>query len=304
MEKICVLLCSFNGEKFIEEQIYSILKQKNTDVHLYISDDNSSDKTHAILIKLKKKFPKIIKKIYQVKKGSAIKNFSFLINKINLNYEYYAFSDQDDIWKQNKLKKAVNILKKNYDLYCGRTNLVSINNKKIGYSPLFEKNIVSFNHSFVQSIAGGNTMVFNKKIIKYLKISIHENIPSHDWWTYLVTTFAGGNVFYDSTSYVYYRQHENNLIGHNTGLKNKFIRLYNSFFKNVFLKWNKTHLNTLIKIRHLGTKKNNNLLNELIVLNKKNLIERISFVLIKKKIFRQSLIGTIVLLFLVIFKKF
>lgn len=303
MTSVCVLLCTKNGERFIEAQLNSIINQKNINLHLYVSDDYSTDSTLNILNKYKRKFSNKIRKIYIGKRGSAVKNFTYLIQNIRYNYDYYAFSDQDDIWKKNKLHKAVNILKKGYALYCSRTILIDEDEKQIGLSPYFNNQITSFNHAFVQSIAGGNTMVFDKNVLNYLKTTLRGHFPSHDWWTYIITTFCGKKVYYDDNCSIYYRQHKRNLVGHNQGLINKFKRFYRAFFKNIYLKWNGIHLIILNKHKNLGTDKNQDLLNELNKLRKKNLINKIKF-MYRRNIFRQSMIGNVVLFFLVLLKKF
>ena len=99
-----VLLAAFNGEDWIEEQIESILNQKNIDVHIYVSLDISSDSTIEILNKIIEKDKRVVLLPYGEKFGNAAKNFYRLIKDVDFsNYDFISFSDQDDIWKEHKL---------------------------------------------------------------------------------------------------------------------------------------------------------------------------------------------------------
>jgi glycosyltransferase involved in cell wall biosynthesis len=242
--KIAIILATHNGERFIGKQLDSIINQKgNYLIDIFLSDDNSKDKT--LLICKKKKYKKNIKKIFKVNFKSFSKNFLNLVRKVPKSYDYYAFSDQDDIWLKDKLKRATKILERNYSLYCSRTILINNKLQKIGYSPLFKKK-PSFSNSLVQSIAGSNTMVFNRKIfLNLLKFNVSE-APSHDWLLYIITTGIGEKVYYDKIPKVLYRQHQNNIVGKNNGIKNKLIRLI-FLLKGNFKSWTKIHIKILNK---------------------------------------------------------
>jgi glycosyltransferase involved in cell wall biosynthesis len=242
--KIAVLLTTYNGEKYIEQQLDSIIfQQGNFSIDIFISDDGSLDNTLHLC--KKKKYKKNIKKIYNVNFKSFSKNFLYLVNKTPKNYDFYAFCDQDDIWLKDKFKRAIKILNKNYSLYCSRTILINNNLEKIGYSPLFKKP-PSFANSLVQSIAGGNTMVFEQKIFRSLLKFKTFNAPSHDWLLYIITTGIGKKVYYDKISKIYYRQHKTNLVGTNKNLKDKFNRLI-LLFRGKFQDWTNFHIKFLDK---------------------------------------------------------
>ena len=128
-------------------------------------------------------------------KGFAVNFISTLIN-IPDDYSFYAFADQDDIWLENKLSYGIDILLKqnmnNPNLFCGRTELVNHYGKKIGMTPLFKRS-PSFRNALVQSIAGGNTMIFNSKTKDLLKqVDLSKTVVSHDWITYLFVSAVGG----------------------------------------------------------------------------------------------------------------
>ena len=143
------------------------------------------------------------------------------LKEVGPNFDYYAFSDQDDIWEINKIELALKKIKdfnsSKSILYCSRTAYYSEDClKKMGSSKIFKKK-PDFRNALLQNIAGGNTILLNKKarntIIKTLK---SDEFVSHDWWCYQVIAGSGGEIIYDLNKTLKYRQHNNNLIGKNT----------------------------------------------------------------------------------------
>jgi len=266
---IAILLATYNGEKYLAEQLNSIIYQKEVNIHLYISDDGSSDQTIHIIKSFVKKYPKKIKKIFYSNYKNSAKNFLYLAKK-KLNYKYYAFADQDDVWLQKKLIKAIKKINLGYDLYGGRTINTDKKLNKISYSPKYKYFRPSFNNALIQSFAGGNTMVFSHKIYKLLKkTDLKKKIPAHDWWTYLVTTYCGKKVYYDTVPYVLYRQHGDNVNGHNLGLINQTIRILKAL-KGEFKKWIDYNLVLLDDFNKYGVKKNKILIERFYHLRKNN----------------------------------
>jgi len=263
---VAVLMATFNGEKYLKEQLDSILNQKNVNIHLYISDDGSTDQTIYILKQYFKNYPKQFKKLYHTNHCHPAKNFLSIIKKIDINYKYYAFSDQDDLWLRNKLNRGISKINSGNDLYGSKTINVDKNLKFLGYSPVFEKKKIS-NNAILQSFAGGNTYMFNNKIFKLLKIYSPLKVTMHDWWIYMFTTFLGGKVYYDHKSFIKYRLHENNVNGHNLGLINKLKRIYIAL-RNQYKIWNDLNIKNINKILHLGTKNNIKILKDFIYLRK------------------------------------
>lgn len=249
--KVAVILAAYNGEQFIFEQLSSIADQKNIKVDLYISDDGSSDKTIEIINKFAKKNPSFVIKTFIGPRKGFVKNFFSILNKIETEYEYYAFSDQDDLWDQYKIYKAILCLKK-YDnnienLYFSRTKIIDSDGNQLGMSPNFKRK-PAFKNALVQSIGGGNTCVFNKKTFDtILKLTLCNDFDyvSHDWLIYMVITAIDGNVFFDKNSYINYRQHKDNIIGSNKSLKSKYKRFYDMFVNNVYVGWNDSHIKIL-----------------------------------------------------------
>lgn len=302
---ISILLCTFNGEEFLEEQLKSIKNQSFVNWILHASDDGSNDKTLSLLNEFKNEFGDKKVKIYNGPQKGFANNFLSLASNKNIKSDYYSFCDQDDIWLPDKLIRAINELEKFQDefiplLYCGRTIYVDNKLKKLSESPLFMSK-PEFANSLVQNIAGGNTMVFNKETKVLLEKIAIVNTVSHDWLVYQIVTGAGGKVFYDKEPYTLYRQHEIALIGGNKSFYSRLIRIY-YIFTDVYKVWNKRNIEILNKNKLYLTKENNRLLQRFKYDRNENLIKRIN--LIKNGVIkRQSYLSQASLYLLAILNK-
>jgi glycosyltransferase involved in cell wall biosynthesis len=208
-------MSSYNGEKYIEKQVDSILAQRKVDVSLLIRDDGSKDSTPGILRRLEEK-DKRIKCILEDNIGVK-KSFLKLVQLANSKVEYYAFSDQDDIWIDNKLQVAVDRLSKESDscpLIYGSAVSLYLNGKILGEK--FKCPQLDLGNFLIKNYYPGCTMLFNRKLKKLIDKVDYDNLntfPLHDHWLNLVCTACGGKVIIDQASYVMYRQHESNVIG-------------------------------------------------------------------------------------------
>jgi glycosyltransferase involved in cell wall biosynthesis len=288
---ISILLCTFNGEKFLAKQLNSIKNQSFVNWIIHASDDGSTDKTLSLLNEFKNKLGDKKVKIYNGPQKGFAKNFLSLASNKNIKSDYYCFCDQDDIWLPDKLIRAINELEKFQDefvplLYCGRTIYVDNNLKKLNESPLFHSR-PEFANSLVQNIAGGNTMVFNNQTKALLEKITVVNTVSHDWLVYQIVTGVGGRVIYDKEPYLLYRQHEIALIGGNRSFYSRLTRI-NYIFKNVYKNWNKRNIEVLNKNKLYLTKENNKLLQRFKYDRNQNLIKRINLIkcgIIKRQTF-------------------
>lgn len=214
MEKVCVLMSTYNGEEYLREQIESILKQDEVEVKLVIRDDGSSDKTLKIIEEYKKNADIVC---YKGENVGAAQSFMNLINEAPKS-EYYALSDQDDVWQSEKLITAVKYLKKYNNvpaLYVSNTILTDENlniidkNKKINTK-------FTFGNILIKNNANGCTMVFNQKLMDIINeigcVDVGKKIW-HDHYIYMLCLAIGGKVICDEYSYIYYRQHGSNLVG-------------------------------------------------------------------------------------------
>lgn len=303
-KKVSILIATYNGEKYLKRQLESLYKQ-DIDIEIYASDDGSNDNTLNILHEYQQSDSSIKLYILQGPQKGFAQNFISLIHQMPLENNYYAFCDQDDIWHPQKLSKAVEALQNlNQNtplLYCSRTQLINHEDKEIGYSPLFTKK-PNFKNALVQNIGGGNTMVFNQKTLELLKqTSLDNNIVSHDWWTYLLVTGAGGEVIYSPSAHIQYRQHNANLIGSNQGVLARIKRI-NALLKGKFQNWNTRNLTELSKLSFLLEPKNQKILNQFIKAKQ----SRFPFNLVKYarlRLYRQTMLGNLGLYFAIIFNK-
>ena len=270
--KVAVILCSFNPNlSYFDKQIESISNQKHKNLHVYIFDDGTSKekllKMKSILSDYDLSFTITVRK----NNYGCCMNFLHALREVS-DSDYYCFSDQDDIWLSDKLSKGLKSLE-NYDLYCSSTILINDKDKKIGINNIDTS--PSFKHSLVQSIAGGNTYIFNKKIRDL--INDIRDLPyfSHDWFIYQLAAGSDSKIFYDSTPSILYRLHKNNLTGTSNTFFSKLKRL-RMLMKGDFLNWTNRNIECLIGHKEV-LKKNN--LNIIYDFNKKrsgNLLERVS----------------------------
>lgn len=225
-----ILMSTYNGEKYLSKQLETLLNQKNVNLDILIRDDGSKDSTKEIINDYMKKYSNIT---YIVGKNLGYaKSFWDLIKNADLNYDYYAFCDQDDIWEENKLDAAISLLKNEDNsiplLYTSRVVSVD-NNMNILNENTFEENrVLNVYESFQKSIVPGCVFVFNKAALVLLK-KYDGFLESHDWATYIIVS-SFGKVIYDNNSYIKYRIHENNTIGKNTKLQS-LIKKIKRFFR-------------------------------------------------------------------------
>jgi glycosyltransferase involved in cell wall biosynthesis len=204
-----------------------------------VSDDGSKDDTLAILKGYQADWGNGRLTIYSGPGKGFVANFLSLACNPAIEADYFAFSDQDDIWESDKLQRAVNWLNSVPvgvpALYSSRTKLIDAVGADLGCSPLFQK-APSFVNALVQSIGGANTMVFNQAACKLLQEAGESvDVSSHDCWAYLVISACGGVVHHDTYPSVRYRQHGNNIVGANVGLPAMFRRakmLSNGYLKD------------------------------------------------------------------------
>lgn len=245
---IAILMATYNGSAYLEEQLHSFDKQSHSDWSLWVSDDGSTDGTKCLINKFSDgRSEKNIQIFNGPKKGFAANFLSLVCNPI-LKADAYAYSDQDDIWFDDKLERAENFLSSvpgNVPaLYCSRTQYVDLNNNPIGLSIPYSRPAI-FQNALIQNIASGNTMVFNNAArALLLQAGPGLDIELHDWWTYILVAGAGGKVFFDHCPSVRYRQHPNNLWGMNTSFKAQIMRI-KKLFGGRFQSWNNRHVAAL-----------------------------------------------------------
>ena len=211
-----VLLATFNGGKYLADQMQSLAMQSLKTVHLLVSDDGSTDSTRSQLERWQTCWTKGRFDILDGPRQGFAENFRSLMIRAAPE-AFVAFCDQDDVWDGDKLATAVAVLQARPSgepaLYGSRSRLVDGAGKLVGMSPLFLQK-PAFRNALVQSLAGGNTMVFNKYGFELAQRSARRTpFLMHDWWSYLIVSGAGGHVHYDASPHISYRQHGANAVG-------------------------------------------------------------------------------------------
>ena len=229
-ETVDIILPTYNGEKFIKEQIESILNQSHKNIRLLISDDCSTDGTIEILKKYKEKDNRI--ELYvQTKNLGVVKNIEFLLQKVTSNY--YMLSDQDDYWLPEKVEKSLEKLKQNNaDIVFGDLEVVDEKLKTIypsfnDFMKLTRKiknNQNSYKLNYLYNCITGCTILAKKQTIeKIIPIPTQSKYLIHDHWIGIITSL-NGKIAYMPEKYIKYRQHGNNQIG-TTKISHKFTQI-------------------------------------------------------------------------------
>lgn len=216
--KIDILLATYNGGKYLEEQLDSILNQTYNNFRLLISDDCSSDNTKEILKKYAKKDDRI-QLFFQEKNLGVIKNFEFLLK--NVKNDFYMFSDQDDIWKKEKIEKSLNKLIET-DSELVYTDLEVVDEKlEVKYPSYWKlkgiynkiKKYNNFKSLYLNNFITGCTIIAKSKQIKdVLPLPNTSKYVLHDYWIPLILS-QKGKIAYIEEPLIKYRQHKNNKIG-------------------------------------------------------------------------------------------
>jgi rhamnosyltransferase len=220
-------MSTFNGEEYLPEQLDSILSQKGVDIKIVVRDDGSTDRTLDIL------------KTYQQKYGcisiesdggnlKPCRSFLKLISE-NTESDYFALSDQDDIWDDNKLFSAISKLadlpEEKPAMYFSNLRIVDSNNKFYRNSHSSRRDLKNKYNALIATAATGCTIVYNRRLAQIAAKVKPRTFSMHDTWIYMTCAFFG-NIVYDFEPHINYRQHGNNVIG--TSLtKNRFPKFSN-----------------------------------------------------------------------------
>jgi glycosyltransferase involved in cell wall biosynthesis len=229
---INVLMATYNGEKYVSEQIDTILAQKGVTVNLYIRDDGSTDKTVKIIERYKSNYSNVF--LYTGKNLGVANNFFELLNQCSKS-EFYAFADQDDIWDDDKILTAVSMLskvdKKSPALYCCNSRHVDRYGNPFGTEGVM-KTTRTLGSALIYSNAQGSTMVFNDSLANLLK----EYTPNfsdlnilHDAWVHKVCLSVGGTVIIDKNAHMSYRIHGENVVAKAPTKRTLFAKLKHLF---------------------------------------------------------------------------
>lgn len=302
-DTIAILMASYNGERYIKEQIESIINQDFSDWHLFISDDGSTDNTLSLEKSYQEKFPQKITVVENMTKKHGSKyNFFNLVNIVlNEKYNYFMFSDQDDVWKKNKVSDTFNLMKQaknntsvpilvHTDLEVVDENLNTLGNSFIKYRAL-DPRYKDINHLLIQNNVTGCTMMVNRPLlVKALQFEDIDKIAMHDWWFALVASIYG-EIYFLNESTIKYRQHGGNVVGATNVNSLAFIIkrvVGKDHVKDTITMSIRQAQQLLISYNDISQEKKE-LISRFVDIKRLNKLERIKFV-IKSKILKQGII--------------
>ena len=246
LPSIAILLSAYNGAKWIEEQIDTILKQQDVSIQLFISVDLSTDNTYALCKEFEQTKTNITVLEYGDRFGGAAKIFFRLIRDVDfLSFDYVALADQDDIWNDGKLHHAIKVIKQD-DLDGYSSDVIAFwSNER---EKLVKKSFPQKKFDYFFEAAGpGCTYVLKQQSAQKFKKFLIKNwtkvnlVELHDWMIYAYFRSQGMKWKIDSKSLMRYRQHDNNQVGENYGVKAYLIR-----FKKIKAKWYRNEVQKII----------------------------------------------------------
>lgn len=242
--KITILLSSYNGEKYLKEQLDSLFAQTYKNFQIIVRDDGSTDKTKYILNEYEKNYPNKVQ-IIEDSIGNLGSSKSFMkLLEYSSDCEYVMFCDQDDVWLPEKIEMSINKIKelevesnKNIpllvftDLTVVDEKLNIINKSYWNYQKLIPSITNDWKKLLSQNVITGCTIIMNKKA-KEVCLPFTLEMMIHDQWIG-VNVSKYGKIGYLNEQTILYRQHGNNVEGaHNYGIKyvlNKLMKLQNNF---------------------------------------------------------------------------
>ena len=217
MKKALILLSTYNGEKYLKDLLHSLRFQdsKNTEISILVRDDGSSDSTIDILTE----YQSLMKLHYYIGKNLGPSgSFINLVNNAPLDYDFYFFCDQDDVWKKDKIISSIECISLDKStipiLYYCSLDIVDANLNKTG---VYFRNTKYFSSLKLTLMTGvvipGCTMAFNNCLMQIAKTYIPIKVNMHDHWIVLVCLLFNGKVIGDKKSLILYRQHGKNVVG-------------------------------------------------------------------------------------------
>ena len=230
--EVSLLLSSFNGGRYLPEQLDSLLAQNYPNLLIKVRDDGSSDDTRPILKSYEARYPNI--RLNFGERLGIANSFFHLLRNNGDSSRYFAFCDQDDVWRPEKIERAVRKLSVVGSgipaLYCSRLEYVSQDLAHLKYSRRPAR-ALAFQGALAENSATGCTMVLNRVARDMIVESIPRRCIMHDWWCYLVIS-AFGVVIYDDCPTVKYRLHASNDTGAAVSFSEDIFRRVRRFLHN------------------------------------------------------------------------
>lgn len=304
-ERVAVLMCTYQGAAYLSEQIFSIETQTHQIWKLWVSDDGSTDDTLAILDNYRQHWGEGRLSLMSGPRNGFAANFKSLTCCAEIDADYFAWADQDDVWEPEKLQRALAWLQSvPVDvpaLYGTRTLLTDAGGQPTGLSPLF-KRAPDFASSLVQCIAGCNTMVFNRAARElFMQACAQGHAVPPDWLMYLLVSGCGGRVHYDPWPSVRYRQHGSNLSGTNISLRGRWQRAQ-LLMAGEFRGWVDANIERLEQVRRRMPTHNVAILERFVLARRQPLLRRL-IGLWQSGVRRQTALGNCGLVVAALFNK-
>ncbi len=228
---VTVLMASYNGKEYLEEQIKSLRRQQDVNVNVLIRDDGSTDGTTELLKQFEKEYgiTWYTGEHFNVQRGY----YDLLKTAGKDSGKYYAFCDQDDVWDDDKLSIAVGQLEKLPEnvpalYYCGQRLVDQKLNFIANHKLNAKRNLPT---RYVISDIAGCTAVFNRCLLEKLLEYEPDFMLMHDSWIFKVCLSLGGNIVIDEECHISYRQHGSNVAGIGTGIRGKLRQMKKYIFK-------------------------------------------------------------------------
>lgn len=229
---VTVLMSSYNGAKYIADQIESIMGQSGINVKLIIRDDGSTDNTSGIIKDLQEKYPQKIACLFGENIGIH-RSFDYLYRYADLT-DYFAFADQDDVWDSDKLYLAIMAMEvENSSFYSSSSRLVTDRlddlKRTAGDAKKYKHYMCTYS-KILTAGAQGCTIVIKRDLIEMLRNYQPIHMQGHDIWITIVAYYTA-NSLYDSMPHMKYRQHDNSWTGNRKNIIIQKRREIGFFFK-------------------------------------------------------------------------
>ena len=241
--KISILLCTYNGEKYLKQQLESLFSQSYNDFFLYIHDDGSTDNTLKIISEFTDEYiGRVFLLFDDIKHRGAAQSFMWLLEHVDS--DYYMFCDQDDIWLPNKIEKSLDKIIDSEKKYKGKPvvintnlkvvdeNLNTINESFWKYCKIDRALLTTFDYMCVYNSFTGCTMMLNDTA-KQIVLPMHPYAVMHDIWIGLKVKAADGILVWIDEPTILYRQHNDNVVGALSVEKKYYLNKILSFRKVV-----------------------------------------------------------------------
>lgn len=300
---IAILLSTYNGARFLPEQLASFEHQTEADWHLFWRDDGSTDNTIAIMEEFSARTRNCTRITEPIDRIGATNSFFVLLQAASKTLgerDIVVFSDQDDVWFPEKLERAKEkLVRTELDvpaMYFARQRLIDENNNYIGESKRVHL-VPSFPRCLAQNVAAGCTIALNHRAFYLVNKTKKPKGTFHDWWCYIIVSACGGSCLYDENAVINYRQHSSNTIG---APRNYIVRAVGAMRRGPyrFMEIFRAHIDALYDNMFMLECNATNTVSLIKNCSKKH---RLLYILIRRGVTRETIAETVVFYLWVIF---